>query len=223
MKRLHKSIKSRLGDGYFGINQHGHLVVQPDGINNGVEISILEVIEEIKSHKLDLPVVIRFHDILRSRVQNLNTIFKETIERLNYNGHYRGVYPIKVNQMREVVEEIVDAGQPFAFGLEAGSKTELMSVLAYNTNPDSLTILNGYKDEDYMRLAMLGRKLNRQIIVVIEQFHELPLLIRIAKEMNVSPLIGLRMKMTSKSIGKWEKSSGDRANRIDSIRSDSSH
>ena len=199
------------GDGYFGINQNGHLVVQPDGVNNGVEISILEVIEEIKSHKLDLPVVIRFHDILRSRVQNLNTIFQKTITRLNYNGNYRGVYPIKVNQMREVVEEIVDAGQPFSFGLEAGSKTELMSVLAYNTNPDSLTILNGYKDEDYMRLAMLGRKLNRQIIVVIEQFHELPLLVRIAKEMNVSPLIGLRMKMTSKSIGKWEKSSGDRA------------
>ena len=171
----------------------------------------MEIIEEIKRHKLDLPVVIRFHDILRSRVQNLNTIFQKTITRLNYNGNYRGVYPIKVNQMREVVEEIIDAGQPFSFGLEAKVQTELMSVLAYNTNPDSLTILNGYKDEDYMRLAMLGRKLNRQIIVVIEQFHELPLLVRIAKEMNVSPLIGLRMKMTSKSIGKWEKSSGDRA------------
>jgi len=199
------------GDGYFGVNPDGHLVVRPDGIKNGVEISILEVIEEIKSQNLNLPVVIRFHDILRSRVQNLNSIFKETIERLEYKGNYRGVYPIKVNQMREVVEEIVDAGQPFSFGLEAGSKAELMSVLAYNTNPEALTILNGYKDEDYMRLAMLGRKLNRQIIVVVEQFHELPLLIRIAKEMNVQPLIGLRMKMTSKSIGKWEKSSGDRA------------
>ena len=152
MKR-HKYQIASWGDGYFGINQKGHLVVQPDGIDNGVEISILEVIEEIKSLKLDLPVVIRFHDILRSRVQNLNTIFQKTIERLDYKGRYRGVYPIKVNQMREVVEEIVDAGQPFAFGLEAGSKTELMSVLAYNTNPDSLTILNGYKDEDYMRLA----------------------------------------------------------------------
>ena len=202
---------SSWGEGYFGVNAEGHLVVQPDGIKNGVEISILEVIEEIKSHNLELPVVIRFHDILRSRVQNLNNIFQETIDRLGYKGHYRGVYPIKVNQMREVVEEIVDAGQPFSFGLEAGSKAELMSVLAYNTNPDSLTILNGYKDEDYMRLAMLGRKLNRQIIVVIEQFHELPLLIRIAKEMKVAPLIGLRMKMTSKSLGKWEKSSGDRA------------
>lgn len=202
---------SSWGDGYFGINEHGHLVVQPDGIKNGVEISLLEVIEEIKSQKIELPVVIRFHDILRSRVQNLNTIFRETMERLQYNGQYRGVYPIKVNQMREVVEEIVDAGQAYAFGLEAGSKAELMSVLAYNTNPDALTVLNGYKDEDYMRLAMLGRKLNRQIVVVIEQFHELPLLIRIAKEMNVEPLIGLRMKMTSKSVGKWEKSSGDRA------------
>ncbi len=202
---------SNWGDGYFGINDKGHLVVQPDGIKNGVEISLFEVIEEIKSQHLELPVVIRFHDILRSRVQNLNTIFQETIERLEYNGQYRGVYPIKVNQMREVVEEIVDAGQAYAFGLEAGSKAELMSVLAYNTNPNALTVLNGYKDEDYMRLAMLGRKLNRQIVVVIEQFHELPLLVRIAKEMKVDPLIGLRMKMTSKSVGKWEKSSGDRA------------
>jgi arginine decarboxylase len=151
---------SSWGEGYFGVNAEGHLVVQPDGIKNGVEISILEVIEEIKSHNLELPVVIRFHDILRSRVQNLNNIFQETIDRLGYKGQYRGVYPIKVNQMREVVEEIVDAGQPFSFGLEAGSKAELMSVLAYNTNPDSLTILNGYKDEDYMRLVMLGRKLN---------------------------------------------------------------
>ena len=199
------------GDGYFGINSKGHLIVQPNGIKDGVEISILEVIEELKSQNINLPVVIRFHDILRSRVQNLNNIFQETIERLDYNGQYRGVYPIKVNQMREVVEEIVDAGQPFSFGLEAGSKAELMSVLAYNSNPEALTILNGYKDEDYIRLAMLGHKLNRQIIVVVEQFHELPLLIRIAKEMNVQPSIGLRMKMTSKSIGKWERSSGDRA------------
>src|SRR6056300_550365 len=113
---------SSWGDGYFGINAEGHLVVQPDGYASGVEISLFEVIEEIKTHKLDLPVVIRFHDILRSRVQNLNTIFRETMARLNYGGLYKGVYPIKVNQMREVVEEILDAGQPFAFGLEAGSK-----------------------------------------------------------------------------------------------------
>ena len=199
------------GDGYFGINEKGQLVVQPDGYASGVEISILEVIEEIKTHQLDLPVVIRFHDILRSRVQNLNTIFRDTMTRLNYQGLYKGVYPIKVNQMREVVEEILDAGQPFAFGLEAGSKAELLSVLAYNTHPESLTVLNGYKDETYMKLAMLGRKLNRQSIVVIEQFHELPLLVRIAKEMNVQPLIGLRMKMVAKSVGKWEKSSGERA------------
>lgn len=199
------------GEGYFAINEQGHLIVQPQGIANGMEISIYEVIEELNSQKIELPVVIRFHDILRSRVQNLNKIFLSTMEKLHYNGTYRGVYPIKVNQMREVVEEILDAGDPFHYGLEAGSKAELMSVLAYNTNPKALTILNGYKDEAYMRLAMLGRKLNRQTIVVIEQFNELPLLIKIAKEMNVLPLIGLRAKMTVKSLGKWEKSSGERA------------
>ena len=199
------------GDGYFGINAKGELVVQPNGYANGVEISIMEVVEEIKTQELELPVVIRFHDILRSRVQNLNTIFKDTMDRLSYRGAYKGVYPIKVNQMREVVEEILDAGSPFAFGLEAGSKAELLSVLAYNTHPESLTILNGYKDETYMRLAMLGRKLNRKSIVVIEQFHELPLLVRISQEMNVVPIIGLRIKMSAKSVGKWEKSSGERA------------
>ena len=201
----------RWGDGYFAINEDGHLVVQPDGINNGVQISVYEVVEEILAQKIQLPVVIRFHDILRSRVQNLNKIFLKTIERLGYKGNYRGVYPIKVNQMREVVEEILEAGQPYNYGLEAGSKAELLSVLAYNDNPDSLTILNGYKDEDYMRLAMLGRKLHRRTIVVIEQFNELPLLMKIANEMDVKPIIGLRVKMTVKSLGKWQKSSGDRA------------
>ena len=138
-------------------------------------------------------------------------MFKKTIARLGYQGVYRGVYPIKVNQMREVVEEILEAGEPYQFGLEAGSKAELLSVLAYNTHPQALTILNGYKDDDYMRLAMLGRKLQRPIIVVIEQFSELKRLVRIAKEMKVKPLIGFRAKMTSKSIGKWEKSSGEKA------------
>ena len=202
---------SRWGDGYFNINQKGELIVQPEGRPSEMAISVIEVLEEALEEGIQPPVVLRFHDILRSRVQNLNKIFKKTIARLGYQGVYRGVYPIKVNQMREVVEEILEAGEPYQFGLEAGSKAELLSVLAYNAHPQSLTILNGYKDDDYMRLAMLGRKLQRNIIVVIEQFSELKRLVQMAKEMKVKPLIGFRAKMTSKSIGKWEKSSGEKA------------
>ena len=201
----------RWGNGYFNINEKGELIVQPEGRPSELSISIINVLEEAIEEGIQSPVVLRFHDILRSRVQNLNRVFKKTIVRLGYQGVYRGVYPIKVNQMREVVEEILEAGEPYHFGLEAGSKAELLSVLAYNTHPQALTILNGYKDDDYMRLAMLGRKLQRQIVVVIEQFSELKRLVRISKEMNVKPLIGFRAKMTSKSIGKWEKSSGEKA------------
>lgn len=201
----------RWGAGYFNINEKGELIVQPEGVNSEFAISIKDVLEEALEEGVQLPMVIRFHDILRTRVRNINRVFKKTIARLGYKGVYRGVYPIKVNQMREVVEEILDAGEPYQFGLEAGSKAELLSVLAYNTHPQSLTILNGYKDDDYIRLAMLGRRLQRSVIVVIEQFSELKRLVTIAKEMRVSPLIGFRAKMTSKSIGKWAKSSGEKA------------
>jgi arginine decarboxylase len=201
----------RWGDGYFKINEKGELIVHPEGRPSEIAISVLEVIKEALEEGVQLPVVLRFHDILRSRVRNLNRIFKKTITRLGYQGVYRGVYPIKVNQMREVVEEIIDAGEPFQFGLEAGSKAELLSVLAYNTHPQALTILNGYKDDDYMRLAMIGRKLQRSVIVVVEQFSELKRLVTISKEMRVKPLIGFRAKMTCKSIGRWASSSGEKA------------
>src|SRR5262249_25025737 len=122
---------------------------------------------------------------------------------------YFGVYPIKVNQMREVVEEILDAGAPYHYGLEAGSKGELLTVLALNSDPQALTICNGYKDEPFMRLALLGRKLDRKIIVVIEKISELPELLRVAEEMQVEPYIGLRAKLTTKGKGRWEHSGGD--------------
>jgi arginine decarboxylase len=156
-------------------------------------------------------VVIRFHDILRSQVVGINECFNKVIAEANYKGQYNGVYPIKVNQTREVVEEIVDAGAPYDYGLEAGSKSELLAVLAYNTNANSLTILNGYKDEEFIRLSLLGRKLGRKVVVVIEKYSELHLLIKISKELNIEPIIGLRSKMSALGKGKWQGSSGDRA------------
>lgn len=201
----------RWGAGYFEIGANGNLTITPDLAKKNMRIDFKAVIDEIKEEGIQFPVVIRFHDILRSQVASLNQTFINTIEEAQYQGKYMGVYPVKVNQMREVVEEIVDAGAPFNYGLEAGSKAELITVMAYNTNIDSLTILNGYKDDEFMRLALLGRKLGRKMIVVIEKYSELSLLVNAAKQLDVMPIIGLRSKMTVKGRGKWEGSGGDRA------------
>lgn len=202
---------NRWGDGFFGITDDGKLCVLTEKREDGPKIVIDEVVAEMKKQGVRLPTVIRFHDILRAQVANINKTFRDVIDEAKYEGRYYGVYPIKVNQMREVVEEIVDAGTKFDFGLEAGSKAELLSVLAHNENSQALTVLNGYKDKDYMRLAMLGRKLGRKVIVVIEKFSELKLCLDIAKEMDVTPLIGLRSKLAAQGAGKWMTSSGDRA------------
>lgn len=202
---------SSWGGGYFKIGENGNIQVSPDPKNDNVRIDFKSVVDEITQEGIQFPVVIRFHDILRSQVVGINECFNKVISEASYQGCYNGVYPIKVNQMREVVEEIVDAGAPYDYGLEAGSKSELLAVLAYNTNANSLTILNGYKDEEFIRLALLGRKLGRKVVVVIEKFSELQLLIRIAKELNIEPIIGLRSKMTALGKGKWQGSSGDRA------------
>jgi arginine decarboxylase len=201
----------RWGAGYFEIGQNGNLQVTPDPSNTEMRIDFKAVVEEIKHEGIQFPVVVRFHDILRSQVALLNQTFQQTVKDAEYQGEYMGVYPIKVNQMREVVEEIVDAGAPFNYGLEAGSKAELLTVMALNTNTESLTILNGYKDQEFMQLALLSRKLGRKTIVVIEKFSELILLVKTAKELDIMPIVGVRSKMTAKGRGKWESSGGDRA------------
>lgn len=201
----------RWGAGYFEIGENGNLHITPNPSNSNIRIDFKAVVEEIKQEGIQFPVVVRFHDILRSQVALLNQTFQQTIKEAQYRGEYMGVYPIKVNQMREVVEEIVDAGAPFNYGLEAGSKAELLTVMALNTNTESLTILNGYKDQEFMRLALLSRKLGRKTIIVIEKFSELILLVKIAKELDIEPIVGVRSKMTVKGRGKWESSGGDRA------------
>ncbi|WP_371194445.1 biosynthetic arginine decarboxylase [Glaciecola sp. SC05] len=202
---------SSWGGGYFEIGENGNVHVIPEPRLNDVRIDMKAVIDEIREENIQFPVVVRFHDVLRSQVVTLNETFAEVIKEASYQGNYRGVYPIKVNQMREVVEEIVDAGKPYHYGLEAGSKPELLAVLAYNTNEDALTILNGYKDEEFLKLALLGRKLGRKVVVVIEKFSELIMLIKVSKKLGISPIIGLRAKMQSKGQGRWQGSSGERA------------
>jgi arginine decarboxylase len=160
---------------------------------------------------LSFPLVIRFQDLLRHRVESVNRVFQEAITEFGYRGAYRGVFPIKVNQLREVIEEIVDAGQQFHFGLEAGSKPELVAALAMHKDPESLIVCNGYKDPAFIRIALLGRKLGKLVVIVVEKIEELEATIRASKEVGVEPVIGIRVRLHSKGSGKWSPSAGENA------------
>ena len=198
------------GSGYFSINPNGNVVAKPLQEEGGA-IDILEVVNEARSRGLGFPLVIRFQDLLRHRVECVNRAFETAIQEFNYRSNYRGVFPIKVNQLREVIEEIVEAGEKFHFGLEAGSKPELVAALAMHKDPESLIICNGYKDPAFIRIALLGRKLGKQVILVVEKLEELEQTIRTSKEVGVEPLIGIRVRLNSKGAGKWTTSGGENA------------
>ena len=197
------------GDQYFSINPAGHLTVHPRR-GEGLGIDLMTVVDEIREHQgVGLPVLIRFQDIIRHRVVSLNEAFRKSIAESGYKGKFQGVYPIKVNQMREVVEEILDAGRPYDFGLEAGSKPELAAIIAMNLSPEALIICNGYKDYSMIKTALMSVKLGKKVFIVIEKITELAQVIAVAKELNVAPLIGIRAKLYSKGSGKWESSGGE--------------
>ncbi|MGB7790248.1 MAG: biosynthetic arginine decarboxylase [Terrimicrobiaceae bacterium] len=200
----------RWGGGYFTVNKKGDVVVLPNR-SNDQKIDLMEIVAEAKKRKLDFPLTVRFHDLLRDRVETINKAFAEAIETMGYRGVYRGVFPIKVNQLREVVEEILDAGKPWHFGIEAGSKPELMAALALHQDPESLIICNGYKDTAFVRNALLGRKLGKTVILVVEKVEELTHILRVASQMQVEPFIGLRVRLLSKGAGKWATSGGENA------------
>ena len=198
------------GGGYFTVNEKGNVAARPLQENGG-SIDILAVVEEARNRGLGFPLVIRFQDLLRHRVEAVNCAFQAAISEFQYSGAYRGVFPIKVNQLREVIEEIVDAGQPFHFGLEAGSKPELVAALAMHKDSESLIICNGYKDPAYIRIALMGRKLGKKVVIVVEKLEELEQTIRAAKEVGVEPYIGIRVRLYNKGAGKWAPSGGENA------------
>ncbi len=198
------------GRGYFTINARGNVDVHPLQENGG-SIDILEVVNEARQRGLGFPLVIRFQDLLRHRVESVNCAFQNAMTEFNYRNVYRGVFPIKVNQLREVIEEIVDAGQQFHFGLEAGSKPELIAALAMHKDADSLIICNGYKDRAFIRSALLGCKLGKLVIIVVEKLEELEQTIRASREVGVEPHIGIRVRLHSKGSGKWSPSGGENA------------
>ena len=200
----------RWGAKYFDINEAGHVVARPLQ-DAGVAVDLTDVIEEAKARGLKFPLLIRFQDILRHRVESLNQAFRHAITEYNYQGRYRGVFPIKVNQLREVVEEILDAGKPFEFGLEVGSKPELFAGLALQNQMGCLIICNGYKDAEFIKMAMLGIKLGKTVIMVVEKLEELRQIITISKQAGVEPFIGIRARLLSKGAGRWAESGGENA------------
>src|SRR5580700_6077378 len=200
----------RWGAKYFDINDAGHVVAMPQQ-ENGAAVDLNDVIEEAKARNLRFPLLIRFQDILRHRVESINLAFRNSIAEFNYQGSYRGVFPIKVNQLREVVEEILDAGKPFNFGLEVGSKPELFAGLALQNQMGSLIICNGYKDAGFIKMAILGIKLGKKVIMVVEKLEELRHIISLTKQLGVEPIIGIRARLLSKGAGKWAESGGENA------------
>src|SRR5687767_12352989 len=200
----------RWGAKYFDINENGRVICSPLQ-DAGASVDITDVIEEAKARGLRFPVLIRFQDILRHRVEALNGAFRNSIAEFNYQGQYRGVFPIKVNQLREVVEEILEAGKPFNLGLEIGSKPELFAGLALQPAQGSLIICNGYKDTMFIKMALMGCKLGKKVIMVVEKLEELKQIIAVSKQVGVEPLIGIRARLLSKGAGKWAESAGENA------------
>jgi arginine decarboxylase len=196
------------GAGYFHIHTNGNIAITPTKDPN-ISIDLLTVVNDIRSRGIELPAVIRFQDILRSRVKELNESFRRAISEYNYQGKYTGVFPIKVNQLREAVEEILDAGVPYSYGIECGSKPELYVALALIEDKDTLIVANGYKDSQFIRMALLGRQLKKNVILVVEKLSELRQILLVSKELGVEPMIGIRAKLSTKGMGKWEASSGD--------------
>lgn len=192
---------------YFSINEKGHMQVTPKEGCKSVDIK--EVMDTLQLRDVDAPLLLRFPDILDDRIRKISNCFRKASEEYEYEAQNFIVYPIKVNQMRPVVEEIVSHGNKYNIGLEAGSKPELHAVLAVNTHENSIVVCNGYKDEDYVELALLAQKMGRRIFLVVEKINELKLIAKVAKRLNITPTLGIRIKLTSSGSGKWEESGGD--------------
>jgi arginine decarboxylase len=199
------------GIGFFDINEAGHVVVRPDREKTDRELDLFELANDLEEQGVGLPLLLRFSDILRSRIESLNEKFSRARAEYAYEGGYTTVYPIKVNQQRHVVEEIVEFGKVAGVGLECGSKPELQAVLGLAEHTDHMIVCNGYKDEEFMRLALMGQKLGHQVFIVLEQLSEVDVLLQVADELGVTPTAGVRIKLYSEGSGRWAKSGGEKS------------
>ena len=199
------------GIGFFDINEAGHVVVRPDRAKEDRELDLFELANDLEEQGVGLPLLLRFSDILRSRIESLNEKFARAREEYGFAGGYTTVYPIKVNQQRHVVEEIVEFGKSAGVGLECGSKPELQAVLGLAEHTDHMIVCNGYKDEEFMRLALMGQKLGHQVFIVLEQLSEVDVLLKVADELGVNPTAGVRIKLYSEGSGRWARSGGEKS------------
>ena len=199
------------GIGFFDINEAGHVVVRPDREKTDRELDLFELANDLEEQGVGLPLLLRFSDILRSRIESLNEKFSRARAEFAYEGGYTTVYPIKVNQQRHVVEEIVEFEKVAGVGLECGSKPELQAVLGLAEHTDHMIVCNGYKDEEFMRLALMGQKLGHQVFIVLEQLSEVDVLLQVADELGVTPTAGVRIKLYSEGSGRWAKSGGEKS------------
>ncbi|MGC1309826.1 MAG: biosynthetic arginine decarboxylase [Phormidesmis sp.] len=198
------------GEPYFAINAAGHVTVSPLG-DRGGSLDLKELVEGLKQRDFQLPLLIRFSEILEDRLQRINACFAKAIARYSYDGVYQGVFPVKCNQQRHIVEDLVRFGKDYQFGLEAGTKPELMIALASLNTPGALIICNGYKDDSYIETAMLGQRLGQKTIIVLEQVEEVEVAIAASKRLGIQPILGVRAKLAAKGLGRWGDSAGDRA------------
>ncbi len=196
--------------GYFAINNDGNVTVHPDKRADRA-IDLKKLVDDLQARGIQLPILLRFTDILRHRVGEIHDAFKTAIKEFDFSGGYCCVYPIKVNQQRHVVEEILDFGKPFNFGLEAGSKPELLAVLAMTNDSNTPIICNGFKDDEFIKMTVLARKIGKNIIPVVEKFTELEAIVRYAEEWKVRPVIGVRVKLATRGSGRWKSSAGFRS------------
>ena len=199
----------RWGKGYFSVNEHGHMLVHPTK-DPKYSIDLKRLIDQLQLRGLDLPILLRFNGILKDRLREIHDTFAQAITDHDYKGKYCCVYPIKVNQQRHVVQEILEYGKPYGFGLEAGSKPELLAVVAM-TDADTPIICNGFKDSEFIEMAMLAQKIGRRVIPVVEKYTELELILRYAAKVGVRPQIGMRVKLAAKGSGRWQSSGGFRS------------
>ena len=197
------------GRGYFSVNEKGHVIVETREAPSPIDLK--ELVEEMQERGIDLPLLIRFSDVLRTRVREIHEAFESAIDQYEYKAPFRGVYPIKVNQNRFLVQDLVEFGGQFHYGLEAGSKPELLAVIAMLDDPDALVICNGYKDAEYIETALLASRLGPKVILVIEKPTELELILEISRRTGIRPVVGMRARLSTKGAGHWEGSGGDRS------------
>ncbi len=199
------------GHGFFGVNKKGHVTVRLEDDEAQAEVSLYDVIDGLRDRGTHLPVLLRFRDLLHSRITEINESFRKSIKETKYRGEYRGVYPIKVNQQRQVIEEIAEFGKKYHYGLEAGSKPELIAALAHMHDPEAYLICNGYKDEEFIDLALQAQKMGLRVMLVLEMPSELDLILERSRKIGILPNLGVRVRLSTKGSGHWQESAGDKS------------